>query len=169
MARSIHVRRKYNWTTGTRTITFLSTPLNVIKIRASLSEKSTIPFADLSFTGSNHGIPADIESFDRLPVHLFDAFFHATLSLQPSFEQLVLEILQQDRNASVCIIADVFIGWTVGSVKKLHVLHSVFIPSGAYGAAIFLSMCLHPPCITAISSSDEIPLVDYPEVIMKHN
>ena len=71
-------------------ITLVSTPLNVAKLRNSISESSCIKLAEISFSATSYGIQPGIESTESISLDQFDSFFKATeTSLQPPFEGLI--------------------------------------------------------------------------------
>nr|XP_010918860.1 UDP-glycosyltransferase 92A1 [Elaeis guineensis] len=148
-------------------ITIVNTPLNIAKLQSSLPPNSAIHLMELPFSSSEHGLPPNSENTDSLPLHLFTTFFQATETLRPAFEHLVSNIIQQQGHNRLCIVADMFFGWTVESAKKLGVFHSVFVTSGAYASAIIFSLWLHTPLLA--ESYDEVPLIDFPEVKIHHS
>lgn len=160
LAKLIEQRKRFR-------ITIVNTPLNIAKLRSSLPPNSAIHLIQLPFSSSEHGLPPNSENTDSLPLHLFTTFFQATETLRSSFEHLISSMFRQRGHNRLCIVADMFLGWTVESAKKLGVFHSVFVTSGAYASAIIFSIWLHQPLPP--ESYDEVPLVDFPEVKIHHS
>ncbi|KAF3328153.1 UDP-glycosyltransferase 92A1-like protein [Carex littledalei] len=148
-------------------ITLVSTPLNVAKLRNSISETSCIKLAEIPFSATSHGIQAGIESTESISLNQFDAFFEATeTSLQPPFEDLIASLINQGQT-KICIIADYFLGWTVEVAEKYNISHAVFATGGPYGMAVMFSLAVNPPppsFYLRASPNEMTTLVDYPEV-----
>ncbi|ONK57294.1 uncharacterized protein A4U43_C10F18590 [Asparagus officinalis] len=149
---------------STFSITLINTPLNIQKLRAKLPPNSLVELRELPFSSSDHGLPPNIETTESLPLHLYLNFFTATETLKTSFENLISELIDKHGCSNLCIIADMFLGWTVEGANRLGVSHSVFVTSGAYASAIFFSLWLNPPENFASSEEDELALVDFPEI-----
>ncbi|XP_039791407.1 UDP-glycosyltransferase 92A1-like isoform X1 [Panicum virgatum] len=112
-------------------VTIVSTPRNVADLRRAVPAGSSIGFAELPFSPSDHGLPPDAESTDAVPLRSFPAFYMATELLRPSFEELVAEVAGREGRQNVCVLADIFLGWTAESARALGVQHRVFLTSGA--------------------------------------
>ncbi|XXG90626.1 hypothetical protein AAC387_Pa12g2348 [Persea americana] len=149
------------------TITLVNTSLNIQSLQSSLPPISTIRLMALPFNGPDHGLPPHAENTDSLPLPLYPNFFKASQALQPSFEQLISDISQQDGSPPACIITDMFFGWTVEIARKLGIFHTVFIASGAYGTALYFSLWLHLPHLSA-ANSDEFSAPGFPESGLVH-
>ncbi|XP_077252723.1 UDP-glycosyltransferase 92A1-like isoform X2 [Tasmannia lanceolata] len=143
------------------TITLVNTPLNIKKLRASLPSDNSIQLAELPFCSSDHGLPPDSENTDSLPFHHLIDLYEASQTLQPSFEQLLSKICEETDHSHVCIISDMFYGWTVEVANKLGIFHSFFISSGAYGTAVYFELWLHLP--HSQTDSEEFLLPDFPK------
>ncbi|XP_058073088.1 UDP-glycosyltransferase 92A1-like [Magnolia sinica] len=148
------------------TITIINTPLNIQNLRKALPTNTTIELIELPFNGSDHGIPPHIENTDALPIHRFHPFLQATVELESSFELLLIDISRTDGRPALCLIADVFLGWTVDVAKRLGMFHAVFLPAGAFGMAAFYSLWFHLPHQHTVS--DEFGLPDFPETFRLH-
>nr|CAB3497091.1 unnamed protein product [Digitaria exilis] len=142
-------------------VTIVSTPRNVASLRRAVPAGSRIGFAELPFSPSDHGLPPDTESTEVVPLGAFPAFFFSTEKLRPAFESLVTELMARAGRRNVCVLADIFLGWTAESTKALGVQHRVFLTSGAYASAASFSIWLHPP--TFAGAGDEQPLHDFPD------
>ncbi|XP_039117600.1 crocetin glucosyltransferase 3-like [Dioscorea cayenensis subsp. rotundata] len=51
----------------------------------------------------------------------------------------------KDDHCPVCIIADLFYGWTVNTAKIHNIFHATYMPTGAIGSAFLFSMMKHLP------------------------
>ncbi|XP_066323724.1 UDP-glycosyltransferase 92A1-like [Miscanthus floridulus] len=93
-------------------ITIVSTPRNVVGLRRALPARSSIHFAELPFSPSDRGLPPDAESADDVPLHAFPTFSIATELLRPSFKKLLIELAGREGRGNVCVLTDMFLGWT---------------------------------------------------------
>jgi hypothetical protein len=147
-------------------ITIVSTPRNVASLRRAVPAGSSIRFAELPFSPLDHGMQTDAESTDSIPLVDFPAFFFATESLRPPFEKLVSELAVRE---NVCVVADVFLGWTAESAREFGVQHRLFVTSGAYASAITSSIWLRPPAFPRpVKPDDEQALVNFPDVRLQY-
>ncbi|TVU35132.1 hypothetical protein EJB05_17003, partial [Eragrostis curvula] len=149
-------------------ITIVSTPRNVASLRLAVPTGSSIGFAELPFSPSDHGLPADAESTDVIPLLDYPAFFFATetASLQTAFEKLVSGLAAREK---VCVVADVFLGWTAESARKLGVQHRLFVTGGAYASAITFSIWLRQPTFPRpVNPDDEQAVTDFPDVRLRY-
>ncbi|CAN6321485.1 unnamed protein product [Urochloa humidicola] len=150
-------------------VTIISTPRNVAGLRRALPAGSRIRFAELPFPRSDHGLPPDAESTDVIPLHALPAFHFATELLRPSFEALLAELAERQGRENVCVLADIFLGWTADSTRAVGVQHRVFLTSGAYSAAVTFSIWLRPPAFPRPADpADEQPLHDFPDVRVRY-
>ncbi|XP_058092612.1 UDP-glycosyltransferase 92A1-like [Magnolia sinica] len=142
-------------------VTIITTPFNIPTIQSSLPPTSTIRIASLPFNGSDHGLPPNVENTNALPFHLVINLLQALETLQPSLERFISDIHREDGHPPLCIISDIFMGWTVQIANKLDVFHAVFISCGAYGGAALCSLWLNLPHCRI--DSDEFQIPDFPE------
>ncbi|XP_062213845.1 UDP-glycosyltransferase 92A1-like [Phragmites australis] len=150
-------------------ITIVSTSRNVASLRRAVPAGSSIGFADLPFSPSDHGLPPDAEGADVIPLQAFPAFYFATESLRPPFEKLVSELAAREGCKNVCVLADIFLGWTAESASALGVQHRVFLTSGAYASAVTFSIWLCPPTFPRPANpDDEQALFDFPDVRLRY-
>ncbi|CAA6662561.1 unnamed protein product [Spirodela intermedia] len=137
------IARRYS---GRFTVTIVSTPLNVRSLRQSLPPESGVLLREIPFRSADHGLPPDTENTDSVTGEGLEKLLGASASLRPQFERLIAEeITREDGRPPLCIIADVFFGWTVQIAEKLGVFHAVFTTCGAFGTAMYFSMWLHRP------------------------
>ncbi|CAK9161327.1 unnamed protein product [Ilex paraguariensis] len=102
-------------------VTIFTTPANRPFISNSLSD-TTASVIDLPFPQNIDGIPAGIESTDKLPsMSLFVSLATATKQMKPRFEK-ALETLPH----ITFIISDGFLGWTLDSATKFGVPRLVY-------------------------------------------
>nr|AFJ53035.1 UDP-glycosyltransferase 1 [Linum usitatissimum] len=135
-----HIEQRTN--KETTSITLINTPLNVKKLRSSLPPASTINLLEIPFESSDHhGLPPGTENTDVLPYPLIIRLLQASTTLRPAFKSLVVD-LAGDR---LCIIADMFFGWTVTVAKEIGACHVVFSGSGGFGLACYYSIWLSLP------------------------
>lgn len=147
-------------------ITILNTPLNIKHLQTLLLPNSNIHLKSLPFDGSDHGLPPSSENTSSLPVSDISTLLHATESLQPQLQQAIEELTEHYKQPPLCIIADVFLGWTVEIARKLGIFHATFLTSGAYGAAIYINIWLHLPHVRNESSEFNISI--FPETLRLH-
>ncbi|ERN08793.1 hypothetical protein AMTR_s00017p00254480 [Amborella trichopoda] len=126
-------------------ITLVNTPHNASKLRSMLNPKASgaVEVAELPFSSADHGLPLDAENTDALPYHLIIRLFEASETLEHAFESLVSVIALDDGRLPLCIVADVFCGWTVLVAERLGTHHVVFITCGAFGTLGLTSTWLH--------------------------
>ncbi|KAJ3679974.1 hypothetical protein LUZ60_016252 [Juncus effusus] len=141
-------------------ITLVCTPRNIDSIRSSLPPSSPLNLHSLSFSPSDYGLPDTESTVDLLP-HQFTLFFEATESLRPPFDDFIAKTSKKSR---VCVISDMFFGWTVDVARKYDVFHSIFLGMSAFSGAVFLSLWMSLPQIH--TQDDQFPLPEYPEVIV---
>ncbi|KAF8702961.1 hypothetical protein HU200_032465 [Digitaria exilis] len=139
-------------------VTLVSTP----RILGSLSLPPASPplrLHALPFSPADHGLPLGADTLADIHLHQFIAFFQASESLRPAFEEFVSGI-----GSPVCIVADAFFGWTADVARARGASHAVFLPGGAFGNAVFFSVWEHLP--HAHTAADEFPLPDFPDVVL---
>ncbi|XP_058095037.1 crocetin glucosyltransferase 3-like [Magnolia sinica] len=147
------------------TITIVTTPLNIPTVESSLPPNTSIRLSSLPFNSSEHGLPPNSENTNTLPFTFILKLFEASQTLQPSFESFISD-LSQTEGLPLCIIADVFFGWTVEIAQRLGIYHTVFSTCGGYGTAAYFPLWLHLPHTKA--DSDEFTLPGWPDTIRLH-
>ncbi|KAG9447677.1 hypothetical protein H6P81_013805 [Aristolochia fimbriata] len=154
LARLIELRKGYR-------VTIVNTPLNVEKLKTLLPPESTIRLESLPFDPIQHGLPPGSENTDTMHHQFLLNLFRASGTLDSAFERLLVDIRRREGRPPLCVISDMFLGWTVDVARKLGLPHAVFIASGAYGTAILFSVWLK---ITEFDlNSEEVTLPDFPE------
>lgn len=150
-------------------VTIVSTPRNVASLRRALPAGSSIGFAELPFSPSDHGLPPDAESADAVPLHSFPTFSISTEVLRPSFEKLLTELAGREGRKNVCVLSDMFLGWTAEIAGALGVQHRMFLTNGAYASAVIFSIWLRPPSFPrSAGHDDELALADFPDVRVRY-
>ncbi|KAF3322186.1 UDP-glycosyltransferase 92A1-like protein [Carex littledalei] len=144
-------------------ITVVSTPRNIDFIRSSLPISTSINLHSLPFSPADYGLPQSESTIDLLP-HQFPIFFSATESLRPAFDEFIADISTRD---SVCIISDMFFGWTVDVARKHKAFHSIFLGMTGFSGAVILSLWLNLP--HNLTSSEQFSLPEYSEVIVNRS
>jgi len=147
-------------------ITIANTPLNIRSLRPKIESAGAgldIRLAELPFSSAAHGLPPQTENTDSLPRHLFLLLLEASEHLEPHFERLIRRISQEEGGRlPLCIISDMFSGWTLDVGNRLGIPRIQFLTSGAYGTSVFYSLCTHLPHTK--TSADEFVLPDMPHV-----
>ncbi|KAL4183723.1 hypothetical protein AMTRI_Chr11g99700 [Amborella trichopoda] len=143
-------------------ITLVNTPHNASKLRSMLNPKASgaVEVAELPFSSADHGLPLDAENTDALPYHLIIRLFEASETLEHAFESLVSVIALDDGRLPLCIVADVFCGWTVLVAERLGIHHVVFITCGAFGTLGLTSTWLHLLHLWTDADEFLVPLVN---------
>ncbi|KAJ8759277.1 hypothetical protein K2173_006797 [Erythroxylum novogranatense] len=165
LALALQIEQRYKYT-----ITFVNTPLNITKIKSSLPSSSSIRLVEIPFDGSAHGLPPNSENTDVLPYPLIIRLLQASTTLRPAFKALIEDLIdRQQGRKPLCIIADLFFGWTAPVAKELGVFHVIFSGSGAFGLACYYSIWLAlPHRDPANSGCDEFELDDFKEASKIH-
>ena len=159
---AVHIEQKKGYT-----ITFISTPLNIKKLRSAIPPTSSIRLLEIPFSSSDHGLPPDAENTDVLPSSLIINLLHASLSLKHSFRELILNLIKEQNGCPpLCIIADIFFGWTADVAKELGVFHAILSGSGGFGLACYYSIWSSLPHRN--TDSDEFLMHDFPEASRIH-
>ena len=95
------------------TIVFVNTPLNIKKIQPSIPPDSNIRLLEIPYNSSDHGLPPNTETTENLPFPLMLRLIVSASSLKPAFENLISTLTnEQYGQPPLCIISDMFFGWT---------------------------------------------------------
>ncbi|GMP37412.1 hypothetical protein CsSME_00009105 [Camellia sinensis var. sinensis] len=154
LARQLVQRKGY-------TITIVNTPLNIQKLKSLLPPEMDIRLAEISFCGIDYDHPPDSENTDALLYTDLIGLFKASETLQSPFKSLIMEITEHDGHAPVCIISDMFLGWTVQVARELGIFHSMFIAGNGYSMGIYFSISMNPSLWQ--TDDEEFSLADFPE------
>eukprot|EP01018_Ginkgo_biloba_P020570 Gb_19142 [translate_table: standard] len=148
-------------------ITLVNTPLNIRRLEPKIAslrqaESLDIRLAALPFDGTGYGLPPNTETPESLTHALFLSLVQASQQLQQPFLQLLQNIAQQEGRFPLCIISDMFLGWTLDVAKSLGIPRLVFCTGGAYGISIYYSLWLH--LTHRQTGSDTFCLPDLPHI-----
>ena len=160
LALALHIEQSKNYS-----VTLVNTPLNIKKLRSSLPPNSSINLLEIPFSSSDYGLP-NTENTDALPYYQVIQLVEAGVSLKPSFKKLIENLTEQQGNPPLCIIADIFFGWTASVAKELNVFHAIFSGAGGFGLACYHSLWMNLPHRHV--DSDEFYLPDFAEASSIH-
>jgi hypothetical protein len=96
--------------------------------------------------------------------HKLIALFAASESLRPAFRRFLAGIRAADPAAAVHVMADMFLGWTLGVARDAGASHSVVLTTGGYGSAVYFSLWNSVPLPAITSLDDAFPLPPFPDV-----
>ncbi|PON89240.1 UDP-glucuronosyl/UDP-glucosyltransferase [Trema orientale] len=163
LALALHIERRKGYS-----ITFLNTPLNIAKLRSSLPlGSSSIRLLEIPFSSSDHGLPPNSENTDVLPYCHVIRLIEASTTLRPSFEKILRDLIGQNHGRKpLCVVADIFFGWTATVAKELGIFHAVFSGCSGFGLACYYSLWLNLPHRKV--DSDEFSLPDFEEASTIH-
>uniref|UniRef100_A0A7N0UF68 Glycosyltransferase n=1 Tax=Kalanchoe fedtschenkoi TaxID=63787 RepID=A0A7N0UF68_KALFE len=148
------------------TISIVNTPLNIANLRASLPDTAaSIELLELPFDAAAHGLPPHAQNTDVLPYPLVIRLIRAAASLKPAFSRLISDLTAR-RGGPVCVVADIFLGWTVDVARELGVHHAVFCGGGGFGFGCYYSVWVNTP--HRKTQSREFALPDFPEAGKLH-
>ncbi|RVW48684.1 UDP-glycosyltransferase 92A1 [Vitis vinifera] len=148
------------------TITFVTTPLNLKKLQSSIPSNSSIVLLEIPFCSSDHGLPPNTDNTDVLPQSLMSCLDEASLSLKSPFRNLISNLVQHGP-PPLCIIADIFLGWTAEIAHEFGLFHAIFCVGGGFGMACYYSLWLNVPHPKP-NSNGEFSLLDFPEASTIH-
>ncbi|KAF7136528.1 hypothetical protein RHSIM_Rhsim08G0056000 [Rhododendron simsii] len=139
------------------TVTIFTTPANKPFISDSLSDTDA-SIVELPFPQNIDGVPAGVESTDKLPsMSLFVPFANATKLMQPNFERS-LETLPN----VICIISDGFLGWTQQSAADFGIPRLVFYGWNNYSQTICRSILANSLLSGPELDDEPIVVTDFP-------
>ncbi|WOH06407.1 hypothetical protein DCAR_0625858 [Daucus carota subsp. sativus] len=129
---------------GNYKIRFVSTPLNIKNLRKSLPPSSTIHLVEIPFDSSNYGLPPGLENTDAVTYDLMLDFFEASLSLKPHFRNLLNDLITGG-DPLLCVITDMFFGWTADITHEFGVFHAIFSGCSGFGLGCYYSLWMNLP------------------------
>ena len=119
-------------------VTFFTTPANRPFISQYL-DGTGASIVDLPFPQQVAGVPAGVESTDKLPcMSLFVPFVKATELLQPHLEREL-----QNLPPFICMVSDGFFSWTLHSASKFGVPRLVLYAMNGYATTMFTLLILN--------------------------
>ncbi|CAD6259062.1 unnamed protein product [Miscanthus lutarioriparius] len=155
------------------TITIVCTPLTVAALRSSVADadagsSSSISFHALPFVPADHGLPADCESTSSLSnrgdfMKLFEAFDDFLSGLTGGVHKG--EENEEPTAANVCVIADVFVSWTVDVARRHGLAHAFFLSCGAFGSVILHALWANMPALP-FGPDGTLRLPEHPAVVI---
>ncbi|RLM74525.1 UDP-glycosyltransferase 92A1-like [Panicum miliaceum] len=144
-------------------VTVVATPGTAGPLRASLTADGLgddIGVHALPFDPAGHGLPAGAGTTAGIGSHQLITLFAASESLRPAFRHLVAGFRAADPGADVHVMADMFLGWTLGVAREAGASHSAVFTTGGYGAAVYFSLWGSVP----LPADDAFPLPPFPDV-----
>ncbi|KAH7850587.1 hypothetical protein Vadar_000240 [Vaccinium darrowii] len=146
------------------TVTVFTTPANRPFISDSLSDTDA-SIVELPFPQNIDGVPAGVESTDKLPsMSLFVPFATATKLMQPDFEES-LETLPY----ITCIVSDGFLGWTLKSANRFGIPRLVFYGMNNYTKAV-VGVVMKNGLVSGPELDDEpFAVTDFPWIKLTRN
>lgn len=152
-------------------ITIVATPWVSESLRATLAA-SNVDVHALPFNPADHGLPADAHSSASIGPDQLGSLFGASESIGPAFCRFVAGLRATDPAAHVHIMADMFLGWTVGIARDdAGVSHSIVFTCGSYGAAVYFSLWNSVPlgAFSAGSTDDAFVLPQFPQISVRRS
>ncbi|CAN1158107.1 UDP-glycosyltransferase 92A1 [Linum perenne] len=137
LALALHIEQRLQ-NNQNHSITLINTPLNIKKLRSSLPPTSSIRLLEIPFQSSDHGLPPCTENTDVLPYPLIIRLLQASTTLRPAFKARLRDLAVG--NNRLCIIADIFFGWTATVANEIGAFHAVFSGAGGFGLACYYSI-----------------------------
>ncbi|XP_048127969.1 crocetin glucosyltransferase 3-like [Rhodamnia argentea] len=150
-------------------VTLATTPLNLRYLRSTISpddDDSGIRLYEIPFCSSDHGLPPDTENTENLPFNKIVKLFHSSVSLAGPVECLISDITTEEGRPPLCVISDVFLGWSVDIAKRLGTKNIAFTTGGAYGTLAYISIWVHLPHRS--TDSEEFSVPGFPEQCRFH-
>ncbi|RXI00676.1 hypothetical protein DVH24_000910 [Malus domestica] len=154
------------------TVTIASTALNIQYLRTTIASNSSsqsdsnIRLAELSFCGTDHGLPPNGENTENLPISKIGNLVAASTSLEAPARHIISDIIEKEGRPPPCIISDMYFGWATNLANSFGTAHVTFTTGGAYGTAALVSVWLNLPHRS--TASDEFPVPGFPESYRFH-
>nr|WIW42753.1 UDP-glycosyltransferase [Nicotiana tabacum] len=143
-------------------IILVNTPLNIKKLKSSLTPNASISLVEIPFNSSELGLPPNTENTDSLPYKLWLHFITISSYLEPSFRKLLFDLVKgHDYEKPLCIISDMFFGWSANVAHELGLFHVIFSGASGFGLACFYSLWLNLPHKKTRNFAFTMP--DFPE------
>lgn len=122
-------------------IKIISTPDNIQKLSSRFLAYPTIEFVELPPFNENAENTDSLSSLSAVA-----KFYHSSESLKPSFILLISQLIQfNGGNPPICIISDMFLGFTVEVAHSFGSRHVPLYTSGPYAMSIYNSIWTHLP------------------------
>eukprot|EP01018_Ginkgo_biloba_P020564 Gb_34095 [translate_table: standard] len=148
-------------------ITIVNSPSNVRRLETMVAsvlkaEAIDIRLEELPFPKGIQGVPAGVENTDSLPYNLMFKLVQACERLEKPFEQLLQRLSDKHGRRPVCIISDMFFGWTLDVANRLGIPRVTFNTIGAFATCVYYSLWMYLP--HKPTDSDTFALPDLPDV-----
>ncbi|XP_034604675.1 UDP-glycosyltransferase 92A1 [Setaria viridis] len=152
-------------------VTVVATPGVAEPLRASLDV--AVRVHELPFDPAGHGLPAGAGTTAGIGSHhQLIALFAASESLRPAFRRFLAGLRAADPAAAVHVMADMFLGWTLGVARDSGASHSAVLTTGGYGSAVYFSLWNAVPLplpAAAASPDDAFKLPPFPDVAIRRS
>ncbi|KAI3915708.1 hypothetical protein MKX01_015533 [Papaver californicum] len=137
-------------------IIIVSTPANILMLLPRFLAYPTINFVELP---PFHENTENTDSLSNLSA--IAKFYHSSELLKPSFHLLISQLIQSNGgNPPICIISDMFLGFTIEVAHSFGSRHVPLYTSGPYAMSIYNSIWKHLP--HRLTSTDVLTLPDLP-------
>lgn len=145
-------------------VTLFTTPGNLPFISESLSATATT-IISLPFPENIEGIPAGVESTDKLPdISLFFKLALATKAMKLEFENAL-----QNLPFVTFMITDGFLAWTLESATKFGIPRLVYYGMGNFATTISRVVTQNQLLLKVDSDNEEFPVTDFESVKLTQN
>ncbi|KAH9302836.1 hypothetical protein KI387_014419 [Taxus chinensis] len=124
------------------TVSFLTTTKNASKLQ-SQALGSHIRFIPLSLPHID-GLPHGCDTADSLTLLENMLLLSSAHKLSAPFEEWLQQVTSDPSQKPLCIISDVFLGWTADSASRFGIPRVVFHTTGAMGASILQYLFTNP-------------------------
>ncbi|XP_047331394.1 UDP-glycosyltransferase 92A1-like [Impatiens glandulifera] len=142
-------------------IIFITTPLNIKNLKPLIPPSSTLRLLPIPFDPTSHGLPPTAENTDTLPYPLIIRLLQASLSFKQPFRNILSNLIDRDESP-LCVIADIFFGWSAQISSELGIFNVIFSGAGGFGLGCYYSVWLNLPHRES-NSLQEFSLPDFPE------
>uniref|UniRef100_A0A1S4D2C5 Glycosyltransferase n=1 Tax=Nicotiana tabacum TaxID=4097 RepID=A0A1S4D2C5_TOBAC len=144
-------------------IILVNTPLNIKKLKSSLTPNTSISLVEIPFNSSEHGLPPNTENTDSLPYKPYVHLITISSSLEPSFRKLLFDLVKGHDNDQkpLCIISDMFFGWSANVAHEFGLFHVIFSGASGFGLACYYYLWLNLPHKKTRNFAFTMP--DFPE------
>ncbi|KAI3968979.1 hypothetical protein MKX01_001456 [Papaver californicum] len=137
-------------------VIIVSTPANILMLGPRFLAYPTIDFVELPPFHDNTEFTDSLSNLFALA-----KFYHSSELLKPSFHLLISQLIQSNGgNPPICIISDMFLGFTVEVAHSFGSRHVPLYTSGPYAISIYNSIWTHLP--QRLTSTDVLTLPDLP-------
>ncbi|GAV83678.1 UDPGT domain-containing protein [Cephalotus follicularis] len=144
-------------------VTIITTPSNSPFILSKTSHYSQISLSIIPFP-KVEDIPEGCENVTDLPsLQFFNPFVKATRNLKQPFEDILAK-MSKAGCLPICVISDMFLGWTVETCRSFGIPRIVSHGMGVLPMLIAKDGVLHAPYIRSLLDSDNVELLSIPKL-----